>query len=100
MTSPPTFTHHEAEEEADFGHVGDGQLAHCAQHGLVVLGGRVGHAGQFGLQGLRGGQLTHLHDVTETHPLLFGSWREGRADRQRAREKQVLTERLEAGSAM
>lgn len=72
--TPLTAAHHKAEEEADFGHVSDGQLAHGAQHGLVVLGSRVGHARQLGLQGLSGGQLTHLHDVTETHPLLFGCW--------------------------
>ena len=44
----------------------------------MVLGGRVGHAGQLGLQGLGGGQLTDFHDVTETHPLLSsGRWKEG-----------------------
>lgn len=72
--TPLTAAHHKAEEEADFGHVSDGQLAHGAQHGLVVLGSGVGHPRQLGLQGLSGGQLTHLHDVTETHPLLFGCW--------------------------
>ena len=76
-----TFTHHKAEEEADFSHISDGELAHRAQHGLVVLGSRVGHAGQFGLQGLSGGQLTHLHDITKTHPLLFGSCREVQMER-------------------
>lgn len=85
-----TFTYHKAEEEADFSHVSDGELAHRAQHGLVVLGSGVGHAGQFGLQGLRGGQLTHLHDITKTHPLLFGSCWEVQMEREEGKEKQVL----------
>lgn len=66
-------THHKAEEEAHFGHVSDCELAYHAQHGLMVLGGWVGHSRQFGLQGLSRGQLTHLHDVTEMHPVLLGS---------------------------
>ena len=74
----PPGPYHEAEEEADLGHVGDRQLAHRAEHVLVILGGGVGHTGQLGLQGLGGGQLTDLHDITETHPLLPSSrWKEG-----------------------
>lgn len=38
----------------------------------MVLGSWVGHAGQLGLQSLSGGQLTHLHDITETNTVLFG----------------------------
>lgn len=67
------FTHHEAEEKADFGHIGDGELSYSSQHGLMVFGRWVGHSGQFGLQGLSRRKLTHLHDVTKTDPMLFGS---------------------------
>lgn len=66
------FAHHEAEEEADFCHIGDGELSYGSHHGLVVFGRRVGHPGQFGLQGLSGGELAHLHDVAKTHPMLLG----------------------------
>lgn len=56
----------------------------------MVLGCWVGHAGQFGLQGLSRGQLTHLHDITKTHTLLFGSCPEVEMERELNREKQVL----------
>lgn len=65
--------HHEAEEEADLCHIGDGELSYGSQHGLVVFGRWVGHPGQFGLQCLSRGKLTHLHNVTKTHAMLFGS---------------------------
>lgn len=82
-------THDEAEEEADFGHISDGELAHGAQHALVVFGGWVGHARQLGLQRLSGRQLTHLHDVTKANPLLLGGCWGGR-DGERGEEEKGL----------
>lgn len=75
------FTHHKAKEEADFCHIGDGELSYSSQHGFVVFGRWVGHPGQFGLQGLSRGKLTHLHDVAKTHPMLFGSCSDRETDR-------------------